>query len=1391
MNVVFLCCVVSLSAFGLLGNGGASAAVDYPPQAIQTNCPPLAGAQGVESLSVPSADQSGIDSYAKLMIHADGSDQGTSFTDSETTPKTVTNTESYDSATKLMLHMDSSGNSFTDSAASKTVTTNGDVTQTTAQFKLGSKSAVFDGNGDYLSLADSDDWSFGSGDFTIDFWVRFNNLSNAAYNFLNHVTNINQGNNVAFNSNYLPGQQALSFNYSTDGSTLWKKAMYFPWNPSINTWYHVAFTRNSTNFRAFINGLQVGVTENVGTDAIYNSNNPLTFGQTENAVTGRYFDGYLDELRISKGIARWTSDFTPPSSPYGKVATVTSQKKFGTASGEFKGSGEYLSLADSDDWNFGSGAFTIDFWVKFNKGNSASSFMIGQVIGDSRWHLYVHPASGGIALYSMLNGSTNQDVNWAVYGTTRNLNQWYHFAFVRIDNGNSIASWIAFQDGISQTLTLNTGAWNGPMMDSDQNLLIGSFGGISDFFDGYIDELRISKGIARWTSNFTPPTAPYEVDTTPPSVSSTSPASNSTGVGASSAISATFSEDMDSSTITTSTFTLSSGGVSGSSVGWVKRSAPNKTGDDKDGCWNENPPPDPLQRGTIDGFASLNPSYTTTASTFTPSSSVSGTVSYSNKVATFTPSSNLSYSTTYTATITTGVKDVSGNAMSSTYTWSFTTSSAPDTTAPTNASISINSGASYTNFTAITLTLSATDNVGVVGYYLSTSSSTPTASASGWNSVTSATSYSWSVSYSLTSGDEQKTVYVWYKDAAGNVSNSASDSITLDTTAPIVTITSPTSSDTYTATSGTVSPSGSASDTTSGVKEVTWSSDKGSSGTASGTTYWSVSSISLSSGDNKITVTARDNAGNTSTDTITVTYSAATKPTVTTGSATNVTATSATLTGTVNANGLSTTAWFEYGTLQGTYGNKSSTQTVTGSNDTTVSITISGLTSGTTYYYRIVAENNAGKSEGSEMSFQYNPGGSAPTVTTDAATDVTTTTATLNGKVNANGISTTAWFEYGAQSGSYGNKSNTKAVTGSTDTTVSASISGLTAGTTYYYRIVAQNSAGTSYGKEMSFYYSPDQKAPTVATEAATNVTDTSATLNGKCNPNGLSTTAWFEYGTLSGTYEYKTSTQSMSGSSYTKVSAAITGLTAGTTYYYRIVAKNSVGTSYGTEMEFYKSPGTDTTPTPTATITVTPTLPPSPQQSPTPTPVGSSGSISGDVKDGDGNALQGVTVTIKGNSFTDETETDANGRYEFTELAKGNYTLTYEKDGYQTLTKNVSLGEGEAKDLGSVTLEAEGALGGIYGNVVDIKGDPIESVQIKLKGVKTKVTRTESSDADGYYEFTGLDADTYILTAKKKRYRKFKQTVTLGEGEEKEVEVEMRKTTKKIKGLFLMDNSQ
>ncbi|MBI2488265.1 MAG: SBBP repeat-containing protein [Planctomycetes bacterium] len=198
--------------------------------------------------------------------------------------------------------------------------------------------------------------------------------------------------------------------------------------------------------------------------------------------------------------------------------------------------------------------------------------------------------------------------------------------------------------------------------------------------------------------------------------------------------------------------------------------------------------------------------------------------------------------------------------------------SSSDTTAPTG-SISIISAAEYTNTTSVTLNLSATDECGVTGYYVSTNPFTPLASDAGWADITTTTSYNEDVTYTLGSGDGSKSVYAWFKDIYDNVSSGASDSIVLDTTEPIVSITSPTPDDTYSTTSSTISLSGIAMDATSGLSSITWSNDKGgSSGTANGTTNWSISNISLSVGNNTITVTATDNAGNSSADTIIVTY---------------------------------------------------------------------------------------------------------------------------------------------------------------------------------------------------------------------------------------------------------------------------------------------------------------------------------------------------------------------------------------------------------------------------------------------------------------------------------------------------------------------------------------
>ena len=195
-----------------------------------------------------------------------------------------------------------------------------------------------------------------------------------------------------------------------------------------------------------------------------------------------------------------------------------------------------------------------------------------------------------------------------------------------------------------------------------------------------------------------------------------------------------------------------------------------------------------------------------------------------------------------------------------------------DTSAP-QGSIVINGGDAYTNSTTVKLSLLATDDEGVTGYYFSMNNVTPSAIAEGWMDVTPSPAYGAGVSYTLSSGDGRKTLYVWYKDAAGNISNTVSDSIDLDTTAPVVVITSPVSGDTYSTTAVLINLGGIASDGGSGISHVTWSADRGSRDLASGTTNWTAAGVSLESGNTVITVTATDGAGNTGSDTLTVNIS--------------------------------------------------------------------------------------------------------------------------------------------------------------------------------------------------------------------------------------------------------------------------------------------------------------------------------------------------------------------------------------------------------------------------------------------------------------------------------------------------------------------------------------
>ncbi len=291
-------------------------------------------------------------------------------------------------------------------------------------------------------------------------------------------------------------------------------------------------------------------------------------------------------------------------------------------------------------------------------------------------------------------------------------------------------------------------------------------------------------------------------------------------------------------------------------------------------------------------------------------------------------------------------------------------------------------------------------------------------------------------------------------------------------------------------------------------------------------------------------------------------------PSATTGAAGSVTNDSATLNGTVTANGADTTVTFEYGT-DTSYGNaiSASPSSVTGRDATGVSLNLSSLAENTTYHYRVKAVNSVDTTYGDDMTFTTL---GKPTALTNAAGDTTQSSATLKGTVTANGADTTVTFEYGTTT-SYGTHvtatpSTVKHSDGATS--VSAGISGLTANVTYNYRVVATNSAGTTYGDNMTF---ETTWKPDATTGPAGSVTKNGATLNGTVNAHDLSTSVVFQYGT-SASYgnEINASPSTVTGSAGTAVSATISsGLEGKTTYHYRVKATSAAGTSYGSDMTF------------------------------------------------------------------------------------------------------------------------------------------------------------------------------------------------------------------------------
>jgi len=229
---------------------------------------------------------------------------GTSIFTSPTAPVTTTSQGATSGDVKYLVNFTNAG--VVDSTGDNVLETVGNAQISTAVSRFGGSSIAFDGTGDVLVAPNSANWDMGSGNYTIEFWVYMNTLTG-------NQTFIARANTASIYATFDIGwySSVLRLYVSNNGST-YAVSLASSISPAATTWTHIAVTRNGSTYTIWVNGVSGGTATDSGS-AVANGNN-LGIGGYANAANS--LNGYIDELRITKGFARYTGAFTPQTSQW-------------------------------------------------------------------------------------------------------------------------------------------------------------------------------------------------------------------------------------------------------------------------------------------------------------------------------------------------------------------------------------------------------------------------------------------------------------------------------------------------------------------------------------------------------------------------------------------------------------------------------------------------------------------------------------------------------------------------------------------------------------------------------------------------------------------------------------------------------------------------------------------------------------------------------------------------------------------------------------------------------------------------------------------------------------------------------------------------------------------